>query len=113
MDLNILNARGLGCGPVNTGSRRGCRNSSQVNNQVPNLAKENVGGSPPLVSTTLILITINYTQTREVGTGFYDSRRVGVTDQLSEVVIDNRSGDEIGSCWEVDNGRSGRRSHTR
>lgn len=64
-DLDILDTSSLSYRPVD--SRRGscCCNGSEIQFQISNLPEKHVRRSPARISTALVLVTINHTQTRE------------------------------------------------
>jgi hypothetical protein len=109
MDGDVLDASGLCSWPMDT-RRSGARcNASQVKNHVPNLAVENVGGAISLVSSVLIRVCVNQAKADKVRSGLEGWKAVRVANELGEVVVNDRRGNQIGSSREVDNSRSGSR----
>lgn len=60
------------------------------------------------VSSGLIRVAVNQTETFEVGGGSEDWKAVGVPNDLGKVVVDDRGRDDVSSSREVDDGRRGR-----
>jgi hypothetical protein len=75
---------------MNTGGTHTRRHSSKVNDQVADLTIEDVRGSPSLISGALVLISIDDPGCGKVSAGLEDGEIVRVTNQLSEIVINDR-----------------------
>lgn len=109
MNHDILNAGRLRGGPVNPSCRRGRGDIGQVKNEVPNLTEEHIRRTPALVTIALVLITIDQAHAGEAGSRLNDSRRIGIANQLSVIIINDRRRNQISSSGEINNGRSGGR----
>lgn len=105
VDDDILDTGSLRARPVNTSSSGASGNSSHVDNQVADLAKEDVGRDPAL-SSILVFVTIDETHAGEAGGGLESSGAVGVSNELSEVVVNDRRRNRVGSSREVNDCRS-------
>lgn len=57
------------------------------------------------VSSGLIRVAVDQTETFEVGGGSEDWKAVGIPNDLSKVVVDDRGRDDVSSSREVDDGR--------
>jgi hypothetical protein len=53
----------------------------------------------------LILVSVDQTKARESGGCFDDWDRIWIANQLGEIIVDDRRRDQVGSGWEVHNGR--------
>lgn len=109
-NLNILDTGSLTNWPVNTRSRGCSCNARQVQLEIPNLSEEDICGGPTLITAALVLVAINQTQARESRGSLDHWQRIGVSDNLGKVIVDDGSGDQVRSGREVYNrGGGGRR----
>lgn len=106
VDDDILDTGSLRARPVNTSGSSASGNSSHIDNQVTDLAKEDVGRDPTL-SAILVFVTVDETHAGEAGSGLESGGAVGVSNELSEVVVNDRCGNRVGSSREVNDCRSG------
>ena len=103
----ILQACRLTCGPVDTVETFVSRHRSRIKDQILNLPVENVGGfeaqSAGRVSciTGLILIAVDERKVVERRAGLDHWKVIGVSDDLSHIVVDDRSRDLVGACREI------------
>lgn len=111
-NLDIIKTAGLARGPVYSRGTSTRSHRSEVNDQVANLPEEDRSRRPALVSIILILITINHAHTLEIWTGLQHGTRVWIPNQLGEIVIDDRFGNDIRARREIDQSRSRRRALT-
>lgn len=81
--------------------RRNCRG---VNDKVTDLTEESVDSSP-VEAGCEVFVSVNESEAGKVSRGLEGWRVAGITDKLRVVGWKNRAGDEVGSCWEVDNSR--------
>lgn len=79
------------------------RDIGQIQNKVANLPEEHIGRRPALVPVILILIAIDETHSFERGGSLDNRARIRVANQLGEIVVDNRPGDDIGAFGEIHN----------
>lgn len=95
--------------PMDTCCPRAWGYGSQIQNKIPNLPEEHICRRPALVPIILVFVTIDQTHSFELWCSLDNRASVRIANQLSEVVIDDRLGDDIGARWEVYNrwGRSG------
>lgn len=108
-NLYILDTRGLARWPVNTCCTQTGRDTCQVQLQVSDLPEEHICGRPTLIAITLVLVTVNQAKSSKACSGFDGRHRVRIADELGKVVVNDRRGDQVGSCREVyDGGRRGR-----
>lgn len=103
LKLHVLDARRLSNRPVNTGHGRRRRNRSRVNDQVANLAPEQVSRAVAQHTTCLVLIRIDQTKSAiEASSGFDDWEAVRITDHLGIVVADDGGANHVCTGGEVD-----------
>lgn len=111
-NLDIMETAGLARGPVyarGTSIRSHC---SEVNDQVANLPEEDGSRRPALVSVILVLVAVNHAHALEIRTGLQHGTRVWIANQLGEIVIDDRFGNDIRARRKKDQSRSRRRALT-
>ena len=78
---------------------------SQVQNKIPNLPEEHIRRRPALVPIILVFVTVDQTHSFKLWRSFDNRTSVWIANQLSEVVIDDRLGDDIGARRKVYNRR--------
>ena len=91
--------------PMDTRCPSTGRYRSQVQNKISNLPEEHIRRRPALVPIILVFVTIDQTHSLELWRSLDNRTSVWIANQLSEIVIDNRLGDDIGAGREVYNRR--------
>lgn len=81
------------------------RDIGRVNDKVSHLAVEDIDRHPVQVRGP-VGVAVDQAKAREAGRGLEHRPRGRVSIKLGEVVGNNRGRDDVGSRWEVDDGRS-------
>lgn len=82
------------------------RDASRIENQIANLAKEDVGANE--IEITIVHVGVAFEEAHvrrsKVGCSLDDGHIIGVANELSVVVVDDGASNKIGPGWEVDHG---------
>ena len=96
----ILEACRLRGRPMNRTDCIPCRDSCRIKLKISDLTIEDIGRAPILIRSK-VWISIDDVSTRETSYGFQSGHSVGVTDQLSIIVVEYRIRYRVSSGWKV------------
>ena len=84
------------------------RDRLSINDHIPYLPIEDIGGVKTQSSSSRILVSIYQTDTCEVRCALYDRQAIWIADDLCVIIIDDRCRYTISPCWKIYNsGRCG------